>query len=74
MLNEATSQQAEPNAETHDHSSIETQSEPKRVNRGYQLREDLIKDLRRVVLNEDRKLYEVKEAITDYLARKASAQ
>ena len=56
MLNEATSQQAEPNAETHNHSSIETQSEPKRVNRGYQLREDLIKDLRRVVLNEDRKL------------------
>jgi len=67
-------QQSE-NAETQKRGNAETQLGPKRVNRGYQLREDLIKDLRRVALNEDRKLYEVmEEAITEYLARKGGAQ
>jgi hypothetical protein len=43
----------------------------KRVNRGYKLREDLIKGCKRIALEEDRKLYEVmEEALAMYLARK----
>jgi hypothetical protein len=47
------------------------QLEPERVNRGYKLREDLIKSMKRIALEEDRKLYEVmEEAMTQYLDRK----
>ena len=43
----------------------------KRVNRGYKLREDLIKACKRIALEEDRKLYEVmEEALAQYLAQK----
>lgn len=43
---------------------------PRRVNRGYALREDLIKALKRIALEEDRPLYTVmEEAIEAYLAR-----
>ena len=63
------------NAQSHNRASAKSQNKTKRVNRGYQLREDLIKDMRRVALNEDRKLYEVmEEAISDYLERKGSQQ
>jgi len=42
-----------------------------RINRGYALREDLVKELKRVALDEDRKLYEVMdEALEQYLARR----
>ncbi len=42
-----------------------------RVNRGYTLREDYIKQLKRIALDEDRKLYEVMdEALAQYLARR----
>ncbi|MBN9390812.1 MAG: hypothetical protein J0I20_22470 [Chloroflexi bacterium] len=45
--------------------------EPKRVSRGYKLREDLIKSLKRIALEEDRLLYEVmEEAMVEYLERK----
>lgn len=44
---------------------------PLRVNRGYTLREDYIKQLKRIALDEDRKLYEVMdEALAQYLARR----
>lgn len=47
----------------------------KRVNRGYKLREDLIKQCKRVALEEDRMLYEVmEEALERYLAYRASSQ
>ncbi len=43
----------------------------KRVNRGYKLREDLIKACKRIALEEDRKLYEVmEEALATYVAKK----
>jgi len=48
---------------------------PLRVNRGYKLREDLIKQCKRLALDEDRTLYEVmEEAIEEYLARKQAAK
>lgn len=48
-----------------------TVAPPVRVNRGYKLREDLIKACKRIALEEDRNLYEVmEEALEDYLARK----
>jgi hypothetical protein len=46
----------------------------KRVNRGYKLREDLIKACKRIALEEDRKLYEVmEEALALYLAQRQEA-
>jgi hypothetical protein len=48
---------------------------PTRVNRGYKLREDLIKQCKRLALDEDRMLYEVmEEALEEYLARKQAAK
>lgn len=42
----------------------------KRVNRGYMLREDLIKACKQLALDEDRNLYEVMEdALEQYVAR-----
>jgi len=42
----------------------------KRVSRGYKLREDLIKALKRLAVDTDKKLYEVmEEAIEEYLER-----
>jgi hypothetical protein len=52
-----------------------TTLQPKRINRGYKLREDLIKGCKQVALNEDRKLYEVmEEALTQYLSQKGINQ
>lgn len=46
----------------------------KRVNRGYMLREDLIKALKLLAVQEDRTLYEVmEEALEEYLARRQQA-
>lgn len=46
-------------------------SRQKRVNRGYALREDLIKELKIIAVQEDRNLYQVMEqAIEEYLARR----
>lgn len=43
----------------------------KRVNRGYALREDLIKELKLIAVREDRNLYQVmEEAIEQYLERR----
>lgn len=47
------------------------ESATKRTKRGYALRDDLIKSLKQIALNEDRKLYEVmEEAMEEYVARK----
>lgn len=55
------------------HNRINAQTEPVRVNRGYKLREDLIKACKREALEEDRHLYEVmEEALEAYLARRAA--
>ncbi len=44
--------------------------EAKRVSRGYMLREDLIKALKKLAVDTDKKLYEVmEEAIEEYLER-----
>lgn len=52
------------------HNSVSAKVEPKRVSRGYKLREDLIKSLKRIALEDDRLLYEVmEEAIEQYLER-----
>jgi len=74
------------NAETQDRTNAETQDRTNaqsrkgapearvRINRGYALREDLVKDLKRVALDEDRKLYEVMdEALEQYLARRRAS-
>lgn len=64
------------NAEAQERSSAKSQKaddapKPKRINRGYQLREDLVKALKRVALDEDRNLYEVmEEAFEQYLAQR----
>jgi hypothetical protein len=54
-------------AKTHDRTNAQTHN---RVNRGYKLREDLIKDCKRLALEQSRKLYEVMEdALSEYLDR-----
>ncbi len=59
------------NALSHQRTSANT--EPVRVNRGYKLREDLIKACKRLALEEDRHLYEVmEEALEAYLERHAA--
>jgi hypothetical protein len=41
-----------------------------RVNRGYKLREDLIKECKRIALDENRNLYEVMEqALSEFIER-----
>ena len=80
--NVAETQQRE-NAQSHNRTNAEvredigvpkekkTKTGPKRINRGYQLREDLVKALKRVALDEDRNLYEVmEEAFEQYLAQR----
>lgn len=47
---------------------------PKRVNRGYMLREDLIKEFKLIAVREDRNMYEVMEqAFEEYLERHRQA-
>ncbi len=54
------------------HQRISATSEPTRVNRGYKLREDLIKACKRIALEEDRHLYAVmEEALEAYLTQRA---
>jgi hypothetical protein len=44
-----------------------------RVNRGYKLREDIIKDMKNLATNSNKKLYEVmEEAMVDYLKKHSS--
>lgn len=51
------------------HQRISANTAPTRVNRGYKLREDLIKACKRIALEEDRHLYAVmEEALAAYLA------
>jgi hypothetical protein len=66
--------QSSESATSQKRTNAETQSGPKRVNRGYMLREDLIKAFKRLAVDEDRKLYEVmEEALEQYLARRGQA-
>jgi hypothetical protein len=66
---DATSHQR-TDATSHQRTDAAASKEPKRVNRGYKLREDLIKDCRRIALEEDKALYEVMEtALEQYVAR-----
>lgn len=49
----------------------ESQTKPKRINRGYMLREDLLRRLRLLAVHDDRHLYEVmEEAFEEYLQRR----
>jgi len=61
---------------THERGIVEKRdgdSAPKRVNRGYMLREDVVRDLRVLAVLEGRKLYEVmEEALMAYLAQRRS--
>ncbi len=62
--------QERKNAQSHQRISAKT--EPSRVNRGYKLREDLIKACKRIALEEDRHLYAVmEEALEAYLTQRA---
>ncbi len=57
----------ESSAKTHER-TIASPQQYKRVNRGYKLREDLIKECKRLALEQDKMLYEVmEEALTAYL-------
>jgi hypothetical protein len=50
-------------------------SDIKRVNRGYKLREDLIKACKHIALDQERKLYEVMEdALAEYVKRHQSLE
>ncbi len=61
---------AHKNAQSQDRTSAKSR-QPARVNRGYALREDYVKQLKRIAVEEDRKLYEVmEEALAQYLARR----
>lgn len=61
---------APENAQPHDRTSAKSH-QPSRVNRGYALREDYVKQLKRIAVEEDRKLYEVmEEALAQYLERR----
>jgi len=58
------------NAQSQDRMSAKSRH-PSRINRGYALREDYVKQLKRIAVEEDRKLYEVmEEALAQYLARR----
>jgi hypothetical protein len=66
-------------AQTHEgddalsHQRTSAKAEPVRVNRGYKLREDLIRACKRIALEEDRRLYEVMEqALEAYVAQHAA--
>jgi len=68
-------------ATTHNRTSAKVRSSAdlpvrhKRINRGYKLREDLVKACKRIALEEDRKLYEVmEEALAKYVAQKIQEQ
>lgn len=66
----ATQRDTPENAQSHDRTSAKLR-QPARVNRGYALREDYVKQLKRIAVEEDRKLYEVmEEALAQYLARR----
>ena len=55
-------------AASQERTNAETQQKPKRVNRGYMLREDLIRNMRVLAVQEGRNLYEVmEEALEAYL-------
>jgi hypothetical protein len=61
---------APENAQSQDRTSAKSR-QPSRVNRGYALREDYVKQLKRIAVEEDRKLYEVmEEALAQYLERR----
>ncbi len=64
----------ESSAKTHDRTIAPTQ-QYKRVNRGYKLREDLIKECKRLALEQDKMLYEVmEEALIAYLENTTPTQ
>lgn len=51
----------------------EGEPQPIRVNRGYKLREDLIKECKRIAIDDDKHLYDVmEEALTEYIERRRS--
>ncbi len=65
---------APENAQSQDRTSAKSR-QPSRVNRGYALREDYVKQLKRIAVDEDRKLYEVmEEALAQYLARRRDSK
>lgn len=52
-----------------------TEDEPQviRVNRGYKLREDLIKECKRIAIDDDKHLYDVmEEALVEYIKKRRS--
>ena len=58
----------ESTAKSHNRSNAVSQNRPKRVNRGYMLREDLIKQCKLLGLQQGKALYEIMEAaLTEYL-------
>ena len=63
----------EENTEEKSHNRTFAQSHKNtivRVNRGYKLREDIIKDMKQVANNTDKKLYQVmEEAMLEYLKK-----
>jgi len=75
----AGSEEESKNAQTQEgefaqsHQRTNASTEPMRVNRGYKLREDLIKACKRMALEEDRHLYEVmEEALEVYLTQRGT--
>ena len=61
---------ADESAQTHKRTNAQTHHTA-RVNRGYALREEYIKQLKRIAIEEDRKLYEIMDdALAQYLRRR----
>jgi hypothetical protein len=70
QLPEAASVQENKSAKVQESRTART-AKIERVTRGFQMRTDLIKALRRIAFEEDRNLYEVmEEAVEEYLARR----
>jgi len=72
-LQERTNVQSQRSTSAESHHRTKASEEPKRINRGYKLREDLIKACKRIALDEDRHLYEVmEEALEQYVKQRRS--
>ncbi|MBA2681533.1 MAG: hypothetical protein H0U76_24430 [Ktedonobacteraceae bacterium] len=75
-FNLSTEAQYEPDQSVQNAESAEVRNhttappKPKRSKRGYELRDDLVRECKQIALDENRKLYQVMEqAIEEYLAR-----
>jgi len=65
----------EESAHVHISTSAKEQKDPQRTSQGYRLRNDLMKTMKRIAVDDERKLYEVmEEAFEQYIARRQQSE